>query len=474
MNASETIRYKPPGPQSRAFMRSDAFVRGIRGPFGSGKSTACCFEIMRRARVQPQGNDGVRRSRWAIIRNTYPELRTTTIKTWHQWFPPTLGNWKAEGPPTHHIVARLEDNTEMDLEVLFLALDRPDDIAKLLSMELTGAWLNEAREFPKAVVDGVTGRVGRYPSAMMGGRGWSGILMDTNPPDSDHWWYKLAETARPDGWEFFAQGDGLGPDAENRENLPDGYYERMQAGKDEDWVNVYIRGNYGFVREGKPVWPDYRDGIHCKEFDLVPGLPIFVGIDFGLTPAAAFLQRTVNGQIRVFDELVATDLGITAFAPLLKQKLDGPWRNFPIGAIKGDPAGDNRSQTDESTCFQVLNAAGIMASPASTNDVAIRLDSVSQSLRRLIDGEPGFLLHPRCTTLRKALGGAYCYRRLSVSGEERFKDVPDKNSYSHVSDGLQYGMDAVGESRELTRRPEPIRRRDSGRPPSAYIEYDFG
>ncbi|MBK9075524.1 MAG: TerL [Flavobacteriales bacterium] len=461
------IRYRPPGPQSRAFMLSEAFFRGIRGPFGSGKSTACCFEIMRRAHAQPPGFDGIRRSRWAIIRNTYPELRTTTIKTWHQWFPETMGEWKAEGPPTHRI-----QHDDIDLEVIFLALDRPQDISKLLSMELTGAWLNEAREFPKAVIDGVTGRVGRFPSAMMGGRGWSGIIADTNPPDTDHWWYRLAEEAVPEGWAFFAQGDGLGPDAENRENLPDGYYERMVAGKDADWINVYVRGNYGFVRDGKPVWPDYRDSMHCREFDLVPGLPIFVGMDFGLTPAAVLLQRTIRGQVRAFDELVATDMGVKSFSALLKAKLDGEWSRFPIGAMRGDPAGDSRAQSDESTCFQMLSAAGLQVLPASTNDPAIRLESVGGALRRLVDGEPGFLVHPRCTVLRKALGGAYCYARVQVSGEERYKDVPSKNSFSHVADGLQYGMDALGESRLMVRRPDAMRGR--GQQASSYVEYDFG
>ena len=83
--ASQAISYKPAGEVSRAFMKSDAFVRGIRGPFGSGKSTACVMEILRRAKMQRIGTDGKRRSRWAVIRNTYPELKTTTIKTWHQW-----------------------------------------------------------------------------------------------------------------------------------------------------------------------------------------------------------------------------------------------------------------------------------------------------------------------------------------------------------------------------------------------------
>jgi hypothetical protein len=33
--------------------------------------------------------------------------------------------------------------------------------------------------------------------------------------------------------------------------------------------------------------------------------------------------------------------------------------------------------------------------------------------------------------------GGYCYKRLQVSGE-RYRDVPDKNSYSHPHDALQY------------------------------------
>ena len=90
----------------------------------------------------------------------------------------------------------------------------------------------------------------------------------------------------------------------------------------------------------------------------------------------------------------------------------------------------------------------------------------------MIDGEPGFQVHPRCTVLRKALGGAYCYRRLDVRGEERFRDVPDKNEFSHVSDALQYGMDALGESRALTRRPDVAG--GGMRVSSSYVEWDFG
>ena len=133
----------------------------------------------------------------------------------------------------HHIEA-----DDLDLEVLFLALDRDEDVRKLMSLELTGAWLNEAREIPKAILDALTGRVGRYPPIRDGGPTWSGILLDTNPPDTEHWWYRMAEVETPADYQFFRQPAGTSEEAENITNLPTNYYQRAAAGKDPDWLKV--------------------------------------------------------------------------------------------------------------------------------------------------------------------------------------------------------------------------------------------
>ena len=53
---------------------------------------------------------------------------------------------------------------------------------------------------------------------------------------------------KPERWRFFKQPGGLSEHAENREHLPDQYDERQVAGKDQDWVKVYVHGEYGYVR----------------------------------------------------------------------------------------------------------------------------------------------------------------------------------------------------------------------------------
>ena len=249
-------------PTLALFHMSDALYRGVMGPVRSGKSTGMCMEIMRRIKEQKPGPDGFRRSRFAIVRNTYRELEDTTLKTWLMWFDPEYF-----GKFNYRSMAHYVEFNDIKAEVLFRALDRPKDVAKLLSMELTGAWTNETREIPKAVIDVLGDRVGQYPPKKDGGCTWRGVMMDTNPPDTDHWWYVLAEEEHPVGWEFFKQSGAImkvedqwvaHPNAENVNNLAEGirYYTDRIPGKSKAYVKVYYAGEYGYVQEGRPVHPE--------------------------------------------------------------------------------------------------------------------------------------------------------------------------------------------------------------------------
>ena len=71
---SINFKYKPEGQVLKTFMKSNDFFRGIRGPVGSGKSVSCCIEVFRRSLLQKKNRSGIRKSRWAVIRNTNPQL----------------------------------------------------------------------------------------------------------------------------------------------------------------------------------------------------------------------------------------------------------------------------------------------------------------------------------------------------------------------------------------------------------------
>lgn len=468
MSEQRTVSYAPAGPVVKAFHESEAFVRGLMGPIGSGKSTACVIELLRRAQMQRPGPDGVRRSRWAIIRNSYPELRSTTLKTWAEWCPLSFGKYTMDSPIVHRI-----QTPDLDAEFLFMALDKPEDARKLLSLELTGAWINEAREVEKSILDAFTGRVGRYPGKLQGGCTWSGIVMDTNPPDAESWWFRLAETETPGGWQFFRQPSGLSPTAENIENLPRDYYKRSTGGKDPDWVKVYVHGDYGFVTEGSPVFPQYRDSVHCspERIDPVPDVPLLLGADFGLTPACVIGQKLVDGRWLILDELVTDDMGVTRFAEMLGSYIARNYPEHKVGGAWGDPAGNQRAFSDERTALDIMSQhTGWRWRPAPTNAPEMRLEVVRGTLNRMVDGEPGLLLSPKCQVLRKGFAGGYCRRFVKASGSAQLHEQPAKNSFSHPHDALQYLLLGGGEHNVVLNRVQ--RSRNQGPRIARDVDYD--
>ena len=453
--------YKP-SPTLARFHASDAFVRGVRGPVGGGKTTGCCQEIMRRAREQKPGPDGKRRTRWAVIRNTYGELKDTTVKTWLEWFGEEwFGKFnRAQGEMKHHVQIG-----DIDCEVLFRALDKPDDARKVLSLELTGAFINEAREVPKAIVDALTDRVGRFPPMRDGGPTWRGIILDTNPPDEGHWWYHASEEEKPNGWEFFSQPPGLmfkddkwieNPDAENTAHLEKRYYATRSAGKREDYIRVYYGNQYGFVQEGKSVWPEYADHIHGSKGDLafLIGRPVFVGLGLGLESAALFGQKKDNGQWLWLDELMPDFGGAVNFAERLSTKMAS---DFPAGTMFRVFATKPTNPFDaEAEAIQILRGRKIIAAPCRENDATLRREAVAGVLSRLINGEPGLLISPKCKIPRKAMSGGYCSAKIQGAGE-RYHDQPMKNRYAPLAEAAQYMLVGGGEAAYVFHQPKPTK-----------------
>lgn len=420
-------------------MLSNHDFRLVMGPYGSGKSTGMCMEIFRRCAAQARGDDGVRRSRWVIIRNTADQLRDTTLKTWFEWFPPgDFGHWAATSKTFY---LRLND---IDAEVLFRALDDPDDVRKLKSLELTGAWINEACEIHQDIISPLRKRCGRYPSQRNRPADipknewptWTGVIADTNAPNEDTWWAQMISGEIENDWEVYRQPSGRSAEAENTENLPDDYYE-VKMGMTDDEIRVQIDGEFSLSKAGTPVYKSFSKLIHVSPTPLIynPKLTLVVGLDPGMSTGAVLGQQDLYGRVLVLDELVTQGYGAARFAddrlrPLINQK----YPNADV-VIVPDPAADNRSQADEQTVVQVLRKRGFKVIPAFTNKIEARISAVDNYLSRLIEGKPALLVDPGCKKFITAMSGGYRFakNRSGITAE-----VPDKNEHSHVADGGQY------------------------------------
>ena len=444
-------------PTVAAFMRDPAFVRIILGPVGSGKSTGCLMELVRRAAQQAPGPDGIRRTRFAIVRQTLQQIKQTVLKEFYTWVEPITTFKVSENT----IYLSFDD---VRSEIHLIPLDDENDQRRLLSMQLTGAWVNEFPEIDPAIIPSLCGRLGRYPSQAQGGPSWFGLIMDGNFPNEGGLWHDLLENNLPEDYELFKQPGGRSDEAENIENLPGGYeyYERLSRGQSPEWVRRYVDAQYGNDPSGMAVFRDsYTHDFHSfDELQPVPGRPLLVGQDFGRDPWSVICQLDHRGRFLVLEEVEGSDIGLEQhlllnLRPALMQER---YMGLPV-AIIGDPAGMAKSTMYEETSFDLLRREGFTAFPAPTNDLDPRLRAIESYLLQQIGGQAVFMIdRARCPVLVQGLRGGYRFSKMK--GGQR-KPTPDKNDYSHPMDGLQYAALAAhggmvqGRIMNKLKRPKP-------------------
>lgn len=453
-------------PTIGRFHSSHALVRGIRGPMGSGKSSGSIMECLFRGMRQRPVN-GIRKTKVAVVRSTFRELKSTTIPDWEQWFDPNRFPVKMTEPPSCHVRQKLSDGTTMDMEVIFLSMDEINDIEKLKSLNITFAWVNEASGIQHFIlISTLLSRCGRFPHLRDGGPTWYGLIMDTNPPSDRHWWNDKFEKERPAGWEQFVQPGAVlwdddakkwvrNPLAENIENLPVGwaYYESLIESSEYSWIKVYLAGEYGTTMMGRPVYMAFRETEHVSSQILMPDTsrPAIFAFDFGLNPALAVMQPNSFGGVEIIDELCPSDIDLGTFMetmvmPLKMQKYQGV-----LVTGVGDPSGGNRSGNDKKSPFIIMKEKyGMECFPALYADnIVARVDATTSFMKR----QRGFLISRHCTTIIEGCRGAYHYKVGNTA--EIHSAEPTKNHHSHIMNGVEYGCVWVRRGGQVVRAAPP-------------------
>lgn len=410
--------YKPVSAVVDAFHASSARMKLLVGPFGSGKSVAAIFELLRNATLSHN-------SRFVIVRDSYRNLMDTCIRTFFSCIPEAAGTWQKS-----ELIFTMPSYTGGQIEFMFRSAETEDDVAKFHGLEITGFWLDEAKDLSPDVKMILSGRM-RYPLDHPYYVG----LFTTNPCDTEHWLYQQFVANPLDGHAYWRQT------ANENKHLPKNYYEDMAAAfRDRpEMYRRYVLGEWGAVFSGKAVYgEEFHFDTHVGKGPIVPVMEqtIVRSWDFGLTPACVFSQVHPNGQWIVLREVWSDNSSIDEFSDAVLAVSSRFFTGFKFEDV-GDPAGKARAPTDESTCYDVLASKGIFCTEAPTNDLIPRLESVKRRLIRTRKGHPLMIIDPRCKRLIDGFSGGYRFKERGAT--QTYADTPEKNQYSHIHDALQYG-----------------------------------
>lgn len=449
--------FSPPGPVAQSFFEAgaDEPFQLIMGPVGSGKTTAGLMRWLPMSYLLTPSADGVRYGKAYIIRRLYKDLEKTTMESWRQWWPKTVGKWTggAGDPATHNILVQHPvDGGLIDFTAEFIALGDMRMEEALRGREATWAIIDEMDGLPPDSLPFLFGRLGRYHREC--GGDLRCVWGMTNAPEADNWVVNdFIDSPKP-GHKLWRQPSGLSPQAENLHNLPAGYYEKMAG--DSYYRRRFVENIPGLSRGTDPVYPEFDEDMHMARAPLAL-LPsrITIGLDAGGTPAAGTWQTGPNGQLRKLRELTTHEkaggsiTGPARFGEMLAAQLHelmtsarGMREPEVIGFADPSAAHGADTANGESNWMEIVAAkAGIRVFPARTNDPTPREEVYRHYLRaaRIDGGTSALLIDPSCTFTRRALQRDYRYGAIAGQNARR-TDKPLKNWASHMIEADQYAL----------------------------------
>ena len=489
--------WTPPGPIAAAFFACDADIAGIRGPVGSGKTTAHLRSRIRRAQMMPRsGIDGVRRYKVTIARETYRQLWATTIPSWWEVMPKSIGKWAGgRGDPVTHSLSFEDPWGKIEFIAEFMAFgSSPGEIeANLRGLQTTDLALEEADTNPVAVfTKGIT-RIDRFPPKEHFStlpphlRSYGQVTASYNAPGEDNWTVRVIEGSGVDAEaaqvraalaeegvqiKFFRQPGFDEPGCENLDNLGPRYYPRAIAGMRAEGrgndVERLVYNRIGYIRTGDPVFRGhYQPNIHRSRVPLqaLPGVPLRIGLDQGYFGAAVIGQFTAPFQWRILGELVFKEGSFAdQFGRALRELLSARWPGHRIDTAYCDMAGSQTESLEDVTWMNtVAEVARLEIEPQRLggNRIEPRLAVWRAAMDWNHFGNPGLIIDPSCTWILRGLENDYVWSQDADKSENRGRvpkkrgvraaDAIDAGGYMMLAESLPDGRPKTVELAEQAR-----------------------
>ena len=426
-------------PIQRRFIESRAQADLASTRKGEGKSAALVWSCF----YHTQHNPG---ATWLFIRDTFENLKRTTMQEFFRWFPDgVFGTYHAGDRCYHWDEAR----TGLRGKVYFMGVEDDVDASKIASMPLAGFAIDEpsgAAGESSAVSEFVFDTA--FAQLRQPGMKWYAAKLAQNNPDESHWTYRrfVDPGTPPDESIPLLEMQDSGfmawqtREPENVHNLPPGYYENMAKtwAHRPDLVNRFVKGEYGFQQVGKAVTPEWNDRFHlARGLEPVKGVPLHLLYDGGLNPTCIITQITPLGHWLILEAHVGDRIGMyELIEDVIKPTLTSRYDGF-VYTHTGDPnlRSGEQSSVNQSAARLIEQELGGKFVPGPIT-VRERVEPLRAVLRRMHGGQAMVMVdRDRAKDVWHALRGGWHYH---ITRGGQIGDIK-KNMHSHPGDSMGYG-----------------------------------
>lgn len=405
------VSYVPMKKQEE-FHDNEAKYRCYSGCWGGGKTKSGCEEAIKHSLAFAH-NQGI------ILRQSYPELRDTTMATFFEeivLYSGALGEAVgdreygcSEGIPGFNGGKQAFRFTNGSI-VFFRYAEGAGrmEAEHLKSFNLGWFYIDEAVDVGEAVFKQLIGRL-RRPGVKR--CGW----MTTNPGGKGHWIYQKFFVSKDP--EYFVVETNI---YENH-HLPEDYVKSLEKSLTPDERDRYLMGKWGKFEGQVYKWFD-RDKHVVKEMKLGEG-QVFVGVDHGYEDPAVFLPWHYDGDTlklpeEFYESGKTTDELIEIAVEMEKR--------YPDAIFIADPSNPDM--------IERMRRKGLTVWPNKKKNIVEGISAVSGFKNKME-------IHQSCVN---TVNEFESYKWKKVGGEIR-ADIPE-DKMNHAMDATRYVGVNLGKS----------------------------
>ena len=409
------------------------------GAYGSGKSIVLDLKAVSLCFQYPG-------TRVALIRDTYPNLRRTVLKTLSKIF--IKFGWSEGVQYRHHKTdnAFIFTVGDRESELLYMAAKNEgvtleEAIKDFGSLEVDWCGIEEARDIDETIYLAIHNRIGRW--GVIDNKEHKQLMLVGNPADEEHYLYKRYRLGLTGAGKKITNREDYyyktSSTYDNRRNLSAQYIKSLEN-MDEYFKNTYLHGMSGYhPPDGASVYPQFKYEYYVSEdkLDHIPGGMILRGWDIGPTgvyKACVVGQKDKDGVLRVLKEFVSKEPGIERFGRIVADECKILYPKCDAYFDVGDPAAFAGTQMDtmQSPAKILMKEFGI-AMIEGVKAFGPRKDAVATMLNH------NLIIFDRygCSSLIKGFQGGYYYKKQDEQ-QGKYGTTPMKNKFSHGQDALQY------------------------------------
>ena len=380
----------------------------LYGGSRSGKTFILCYAVIVRAMLAPN-------SRHLICRLHFNHAKTALwLDTFPKVFSVCFPDLTVKENATDYYYTMPNGS-----EVWVAGLDDKQRTEKILGKEYSTIYFNECSQIPFSSISLALTRLAQKSEIT------KKAYYDENPPSKRHWSYAQFILGRnPEDWAELDQtkySAMLMNPMDNQENIDEDYISEILEELPEKQRRRFMHGEFVDDDSGLIYYAFDREN-NVKNLEIMPGQPIWIGMDFNINPMTATVCQVYDNSVFVLDEIYLMSSNTGEMAEVIKQKYGHGHRIVPDSTGK-------RKQTSSSgfSDHDILRQNGFLVVD-STNPFRMdrynTINSLFEKKRIYVD--------PKCQKLIKDL------QQVSYKEGTSMPDTAKDSSLTHISDALGY------------------------------------